>query len=136
MVGGKWQMDISLLHVVVGWSAMLLGALTGAFIGLYFHRDDWAGGYDSFRRRMLRLCHIALFGLGILNLLFGLTVEITTLPENGIIIASTGFILAVVTMPLCCLLAAWRKPFRHLFPIPVLGVLAGVLPMVFGGLLV
>lgn len=127
-------MDVSLLHVVVGWSAMLLGALTGAFIGLYFHRDDWAGGYDSFRRRMLRLCHIAFFGLGILNLLFGLTVRITTLPETGIFIASTGFILAVVTMPLCCLLAAWRKPFRHLFPIPVLGVLAGVLPVVFGGL--
>jgi hypothetical protein len=30
-------------------------------------------------------------------------------------------------MPLCCFLCAWRKPFRHLFPIPVTGVLAGII---------
>jgi hypothetical protein len=126
-------MEVSQLHVVIGWSAMLLGALTGALIGLFFHRDDWAGGYGSFRRRMLRLGHIAFFGLGILNLLFGLTVKVIALSGIGLSIASMGFVVAVVAMPLCCFLAAWRKPFRHLFPIPVLGVLAGILPIVFGG---
>lgn len=33
----------------------------------------------------------------------------------------------MIAMPVCCLLSAWRKPLRHLFPIPVLAVTAGVL---------
>ena len=35
-------------------------------------------------------------------------------------IASLGFLIAVVAMPLCCFLTAWKKSLRHLFPIPVL----------------
>jgi hypothetical protein len=30
-------------------------------------------------------------------------------------------------MPLCCFLAAWKQPLRHLFPIPVISVSAGIL---------
>jgi hypothetical protein len=33
------------LHLLIGWIAMLLGVLSGAVIGLFFHLDDWAGGY-------------------------------------------------------------------------------------------
>jgi len=110
-----------------------MGALSGAIIGLFFHRDEWAGGYGSFRRRMLRLGHIAFFGLGILNLLFGLTIQAITLPDTYLTIASSGFMVGVVAMPLCCFLSAWHKPFRHMFPIPVLGVLAGIVPIVMGG---
>jgi hypothetical protein len=113
---------------------MILGALSGAIIGLFFHRDEWAGGYASFRRRLMRLGHIAFFGLGILNLLFGFTVQTLALAEPLLTISSTGFMLAVIAMPLCCFLSAWRKPFRHLFPIPVLGVMAGVVPIVVGGI--
>ncbi len=127
-------MEISQLHILLGWGSMIMGALSGALIGLFFHRDEWAGGYASFRRRMMRLGHIAFFGLGILNLLFGLTTQSITLSQGHLAIASTGFIVAVIAMPLCCFLSAWRKPFRHLFPIPVLGVLAGVVPIVLGGI--
>ena len=121
------------LHILVGWGAMLLGALSGAAIGLFFHREDWVGGYGSFRRRLMRLGHIAFFGLGILNLLFALTLPQTDLSPAQVTIASGGFLVAVVAMPLCCFLAAWRKPFRHLFPIPVFGVLAGIVPILLGG---
>ncbi len=127
-------MDISLLHIQIGWGSMVMGALTGAAIGLFFHREEWAGGYSSFRRRMMRLGHIAFFGIGFLNLMFGLTMQVVALPETLEIVSSAGFILAAIAMPLCCFLSAWRKPFRHLFPIPVLGVLAGILPTLFGGI--
>lgn len=127
-------MEISQLHILIGWGSMIMGALSGALIGLFFHRDEWAGGYASFRRRMMRLGHIAFFGLGILNLLFAYTTQSITLTQSYLAIASTGFIVAVIAMPLCCFLTAWRKPFRHLFPIPVLGVLAGVVPIVLGGI--
>ncbi|MCP3670103.1 MAG: hypothetical protein GY814_06645 [Gammaproteobacteria bacterium] len=127
-------MDVSQLHLVIGWSSMIMGALSGAVIGLFFHRDEWAGGYSSFRRRMLRLGHIAFFGLGFLNLMFGLTTQTIQLPDIHLTIASAGFMLGVVAMPACCFLAAWRKPFRHLFPIPVVAVMAGIVPIVLGGI--
>lgn len=120
------------LHILIGWVAMFLGVISGAVIGLFFHKEEWAGGYGAFRRRMLRLGHISFFGLGFINLLFGLTLQTITLPVLHISISSSGFLIGVITMPLCCFLAAWKKPFRHLFPLPVLSVLAGIIPILLG----
>lgn len=125
-------MDIANLNMLVGWIGMLSGAVSGAVIGLYFGRDDWAGGYASFRRRMLRLGHISFFGIGFLNLLFGLTLTAVSLPPAHSRIASAGFLIALIAMPACCFLTAWKKPLRHLFPIPVLAVLAGIVPVLLG----
>ena len=111
---------------------MFLGVVSGAVIGLFFHKEEWAGGYGSFRRRMIRLGHISFFGIGFLNLMFGLTLKAITLPVFHISIASIGFLIGMITMPLCCFLTAWRKPFRHLFPVPVLSVLAGIIPILLG----
>lgn len=125
-------MDAAHFHFLVGWAAVLLGIVSGAITGLFFHAETWAGGYSSFRRRMLRLGHISFFGIGFLNFFFALTLSQITLTDASLRIASIGFMTAVVTMPACCYLSAWKKPFRHLFPIPVIGVFAGVLPIVFG----
>ena len=111
---------------------MLLGVVAGAWIGLFFHREDWAGGYGSFRRRMLRLGHISFFGLGFINLLYGLTLSLITLHPPYITVASTGFILGAVLMPLICFLSAWKQSFRHLFPLPVLCVLTGIIALLLG----
>jgi hypothetical protein len=125
-------MEIASLNILVGWIAMLSGAVSGAVLGLFFDRDGWAGGYGSFRRRMLRLGHISFFGIGFLNLLFGLTLTAVSLPPIHSRIASAGFLVAVIAMPACCFLTAWKKPLRHLFPIPVLAVLAGIIPVLLG----
>lgn len=125
-------MDIASLNILAGWIAMLAGAISGAALGLFFDRDGWAGGYGSFRRRMLRLGHISFFGIGFLNLLFGLTLTAVSLPPTHSRIASAGFLVAVIAMPACCFLTAWKKPLRHLFPIPVLAVLAGIVPVLLG----
>jgi len=111
---------------------MLFGALSGAILGLFFHRDGWAGGYQAFRRRMLRLGHISFFGIGILNFLFAFTLSMVEFPESYVQIASMGFLVAVITMPLSCFLSAWKEVFRHLFPIPVLSVFTGILPILMG----
>ncbi len=81
---------------------------------------------------MLRLGHISFFGIGFLNFLFGLTLTMIPLEPLYARIASFGFLVAVVAMPLTCFLTAWKKPLRHLFPIPVLAVLAGILPILIG----
>ncbi len=125
-------MEIVNLHLLVGWIAMLLGVFAGAVIGMFFHREDWAGGYASYRRRMLRLGHIAFFGLGFINLFFALTLERIALPSINMQIASAGLILGVITMPLVCFLSAWRKPVRHLFPVPVLAVSSALLSLLVG----
>ncbi len=120
------------LHLLIGWGAILLGVVSGAVIGLFFHKAVLAGGYGSFRMRMLRLGHISFFGFGFINLMFGLTLQAITLPISHISIASFGFLIGVISMPLCCFLTAWKKPFRHLFPVPVLSVLAGIIPILLG----
>lgn len=119
-------------NLVAGWLGMLAGVLSGAILGLFFYRDDWMGGYDSWRRRLTRLGHISFFGLGFLNLIFAATAPQLFIPNSNLRIASWAFIIGAITMPACCFLSAWRKPFRHLFPIPVLAVATGVVAILLG----
>jgi hypothetical protein len=101
-----------------GWGMILSAFVTGAVIGLFFYRDGFLGGYSAFPRRILRLGHIALAALGMINILFSLTPMLTEASWRANV-ASAGFIIGGVTMPLVCFLSAWRAGFRHLFFIPV-----------------
>ena len=103
-----------LANLHAAWIGMLLGAVFGAVQGLFFHREEWLGGYASWPRRLLRLGHIAFFGLALVNLSFALTANALRL-EGGLTWPSRLLILGAITMPLLCYLSAWRKPFRHLF---------------------
>ena len=114
-----------MLYVV--WIGMLLGVVSGAVIGLFFHREDWMGGYNSYRRRLTRLGHIAFFGLAFVNLGFAVTNHIADLPTTAAWIAAIVFTIAHATMPTICFLTAWRKPLKLFFPIPVLSALTGIL---------
>jgi hypothetical protein len=121
------------LNLIAGWLGMLAGVLSGAIIGLFFHQEQWMGGYASYRRRLTRLGHIAFFGLGFLNLIFAATSAQLLLSGHALATASSALILGAITMPACCFLSAWRKPLRHLFPIPVLSVTTGILAILIGG---
>ncbi|HXR49058.1 MAG TPA: hypothetical protein VN784_16610, partial [Candidatus Limnocylindrales bacterium] len=59
-------------NLFLAWLWILLGFVTGMALGLFFHHENWLGGYGSFKRRMYRLGHISFFGLGAVNLLFWL----------------------------------------------------------------
>jgi hypothetical protein len=101
-----------------GWWLVLSAFLTGALLGLFFHRDDFLGGYHSFRRRLLRLGHIAQAALGLMNVLYGLSPWPDPAAREAVV-AAWGFLIGGVAMPAVCFLTAWKKPFRHLFFIPV-----------------
>ena len=120
------------LNLLAGWIGMLGGVISGAVLGLFFHREEWMGGYSSYRRRMTRLGHISFFGLGFVNMMCALTLAVVQLPSTAARVASLGFIVGAITMPICCFLTAWRKPLRHLFPIPVAGVLTGIVSLLVG----
>src|SRR5262245_5104892 len=117
------------LNWYVSWSMILAAFVSGAGVGLFFHRDDFLGGYTSFPRRLLRLGHIALAALGMMNVLFALS----PLPANALTqAASLCFIAGGISMPATCFLTAWRKPFRHLFFVPVISLVSAVVLTLIG----
>ena len=109
-----------------GWGLILTAFLTGAILGLFFYREDFLGGYASFRRRILRLGHIALAALGMINLLYSLT-SAASEPSPEARVASLGFIIGGLSMPAVCFLSSWRAEFRHLFFIPVSALVIAVI---------
>ncbi len=113
------------LNWYAGWWLILAGFASGAVLGLFFQRADFLGGYGSFRRRMLRLGHIALCALGMLNLIVAMGVSDTHL-------GSRLFVVGGVAMPVVCFLTAWREKCRHLFFVPVLTLVAAVILVLAG----
>ena len=114
-----------MINIHVAWIGFFCGCVAGAVPGLFFHGNDWLGGYRSWQRRMIRLAHIAFFGVGLLNLSFALTARTLGL-EAGLQIASVLLIVGAVAMPLVCYLSAWKMAFRHLFFIPAVSVSVGI----------
>ena len=113
-----------------GWTFVLIAFLSGAILGLQFHRDEFLGGYASLRRRLVRLGHICFAALGMLNVLFALS------PLNGnriTAIASLCWMAGSVAMPAVCFLSAWCDAFRRIFFIPVATLIAAVIFTLIGG---
>jgi hypothetical protein len=112
------------INLLAAWVGILLGFLSGLALGLFFHREDWLGGYGSFKRRLYRLAHISLFGLGAINFFFYFTAK--ALPAGAMLaFASSAFILGAITMPICCLIMAHFPNTRSLFALPVLSLVTG-----------
>lgn len=115
-------------NLILAWIWIVLGFGWGSFLGMNFHRDAWLEGYSSFKRRLYRLAHVAFFGLGLINLLFYFTVRTLTQPSPWVQMASWAFIAGMVTMPICCVIAAHFPKARALFVVPVGSLLlAGIL---------
>src|ERR1700676_1774048 len=108
-------------NFVAGWWLILAAFVTGAAIGLGFHREDFLGGYCSFRRRLTRLGHIALAALGGLNVLYGMAPVPASAAPGRLLLAGA------IAMPVVCFLSAWREPLRRLFFIPVILLLSAVI---------
>jgi hypothetical protein len=114
------------LNWYFGWLSVLMAFATGAVIGLFFHREDFLGGYTSFRRRIIRLGHIAQAALGMMNVIYALS------PWPGpdrweASVASAAFVVGGISMPLVCFLSGWRESWRHLFFIPVVSLVVAVM---------
>lgn len=112
-------------NLILAWAWILLGFLSGMALGMFFHRENWLGGYASLKRRMYRLCHISFFGLGAVNLFFWLTVKDLSAPGANLGLASWAFALGAITMPICCVLMAHWPKTRPSFAVPVVSLIAG-----------
>ena len=113
----------------IGWIWITLGFLSGALIGLGFHREGFCGGYASFERRLLRLGHIAFFGTGFINIAFALSSARLDLAAPWPTVAGWCLVVGAVAMPVCCAIAARVGPQKQkamgLFVLPVLSLTTG-----------
>ncbi len=122
-----------MMNEALGWLGIAMGIVSGAGLGLGFEKDGWLGGYNSLRRRLLRLGHIALIALGFLNILFAHSLGRIHLESGSLAVASWCLALGAFAMPACCFLNAWRISLKNLFAIPVALLATGTF-MVFYGL--
>ena len=113
------------LNLVIAWLWLLLGFVAGMVLGMFFHGENWLGGYGSFKRRMYRLAHISFFGLGVVNLLFCLTAQTFSLAGQLVSIASWAFIAGAITMPVCCVVMAHFPKAHLIFAVPVISLITG-----------
>ena len=118
------------INLYAAWIGMLLGGLLGAIQGLFFHKEEWLGGYGSWQRRMMRLGHIAFFGIAFINIAFVYTADKLGI-EQEVSTSSLLFLIAAIGMPLICYLSAYKKMIRHLFFIPALSVIGGILSLIW-----
>ena len=121
-------------HVInwyAGWGMILAAFATGGAVGLFFHRDEFWGGYASFRRRIVRLGHIALAALGMINLLYAMSPWPAIETPQGVW-AGRLWIVGGLSMPVVCFLCGWREAFRHLFAIPVAALSAAAVLTLIG----
>lgn len=121
------------INLWAAWIGILLGLASGTVQGLFFDREDWLGGYASWPRRLMRLGHISFFGIAFLNLAYANTVWLLG-PASHVPLASMLLVAGAMLMPLVCYLAAWKKPFRHLFALPVVSLLGAAFAFITGGL--
>jgi len=113
-----------------GWTLLLLAFASGILIGLFFHSESFLGGYTSFPRRMLRLGHIALAALGMLNLIF--SIAPVSLDGRCERLASTLLLIGAITMPIVCFATARWASARFLFPVPVTALILSVIFILLG----
>lgn len=111
------------INLILAWCLIVFGFGGGFVFGLFFHRDDWMGGYTSFRRRLYRLAHIATLALAMINLLFYFTVQNLPYPNRAIDIASWGFVVGAISMPTACMIMAHNVKARAVFLVPVISLI-------------
>ncbi len=115
------------LNRTVAWASLLLGAVSGLVLGLWSFGGPvdvptWLGDYGDISRRLARLSHISLFGLGILNLLVARELPHCALQEHAKTIGSISMNFGNVFLPSTLLAAAIYQPMKYGLGVSALSV--------------
>src|ERR1035441_11021228 len=121
-------------NLILAWLWILLGFTSGMMLGMFFHGENWLGGYSSFKRRMYRLGHISFFGLGAVNLLFWVTMQKISITGPLTELASSAFIVGAITMPVCCVVMAHFPKAHLIFAVPVVSLITGGILILLEGI--
>ena len=115
---------------VLGWNGVLFCFLTGAVLGLVVKNDANLGGYDSIKRRYVRLGHIACGALGIINIMAAICAKSGFFfPNLSLALLAVGLIM----MPISCFIHAFTKQGYYFFWLPSTSLITAVVIQSFGG---
>ena len=128
-------MTIGQATVTAGWIWMISGIVLGMLIGLRAESTEWAGGYDSLRRRAMRLAHISAIALPLLAILYGSHIDSLILATGWKMIGAFLMMGGMMLMPIVCLATSVVNPAKYLFPLPATSILAALVIMAWGQLL-
>lgn len=101
-----------------GWASLALGVGSGLVLGLWsfdgpLQVPAWIGAYGDTSRRLVRLGHIALIGLGILDILLAKELVHAQLGPGAKRVASLTMILGNVSLPLALFAASLHRPLKY-----------------------
>ena len=116
---------------IAAWAGIVLGFLVGSAMGLRFYDPQWLGGYASWPRRMLRLGHLCLVALPLLNLASLFFLEHFHLASSSVNVLLGLLLAGQISMPLVCFLSAYKLSFRYLFPVPVVSLIAAAVGLLY-----
>jgi hypothetical protein len=117
--------------LIASWAGVLLGILLGSAMGLRFYDSQWLGGYASWKRRMLRLGHVSMVALPMLNFASVFSVAHFHLEGSAVKELLGLLLVGQISMPLVCFLSAYKPGFRHLFPVPVVSLTAAAVGFLY-----
>ena len=122
---------------VVAWTGFCLGAASGMLMGLWAFDGPLAPpagftDYSDTSRRLLRLGHIAFFGIGYLNLLLAWELPALGLGQAAKQVAARCMNFANIFLPLTLMAAAVYPPLKYLLPVPATSAIAALCLVAWG----
>lgn len=121
----------------VGWVSLVVGAVTGLIMGLWSFDGPVSvpqvvGDYDALSRRLIRLGHIACFGLGILNILIARELPQAALADNTKKLASRAMNFGNIFLPTTLFAGATIRPAKYLMSFPAVAITVALIITAYG----
>lgn len=131
---------IGQLNIHWGWICMVTGIASGSILGLWafagpFKSPPGHKDYADLSRRLVRLAHIAMFMLPLINIAYGHQIDLIPLSENLKLIGSYGMIICMFGVPTLLIGASFYTPIKYLEVIPVSAGFLALAIMSYGNFL-
>jgi len=122
----------------IALTSLLLGAVSGLVIGLWsfggpLPEPAWVGGYSELPRRLIRLGHIALFALGMINLMLVRQHAGFGLPGRATRLALAAMNIGNLLMPALLFATVFLPAMKYLLAVPALAVSLALAIAAYGG---
>lgn len=119
-------------NLALGWASLAAGALTGLVLGLWSFDGPVSvpaaiGEYGDLSRRLLRLGHIAFFGLGMLNIMLARHLAHAEMQRGRAVLALRSMNFGNLFLPLTLIVAAFVPVAKYLTCLPALAVTLALL---------
>ena len=122
---------------LLGWTSLMLCVGTGLVMGLWSFSGpvsvpSWIGGYGDLPRRLIRLGHIAFFGLGVINILVAREIQNLHLEIRVKKWVCRAMNFGNVFLPLTLFASALFPPLKYGMSLPAMSVFAALVATVYG----